>query len=530
MRLMLTGRRLALVTALLLVFATPASAAEISFSGAGWGHGVGLSQYGAKAMGADGNSYEEIIGRYFTGVRIVSVATASSGTFVATDPTPLLIGLLQDSNSVLFTIASGAAQLCFDPVGPCVTTAKTGESFRFSPDGSGGCVFLRVGIEANASVVGTGATCRASVRPLSDQTAVRIPFKARTYSHGTLRFRQAPSSEKIHTVYEIGIDDYLMGVSEVPDSWPMAAIEAQVVTSRSYVVRSALDRGHEGSFDVSRKEECFCNIRDDTSDLVFRGKDGEIAHPRWVSAVASTAQKVMSSGGTVALGLYSSSSGGWTETYSDVFVGADHPYLISVFDSPTFSESAANPYASWAAGYSQDGLATAFGFSWISDVSVTERNQSGSARTVRFAGIIGGWPAERFVSALEVRETLSLRSTTFGISVTSRFDDVLPDYMFAGEVLGLHELGITLGCTATAFCPDRAVTRAEMAAFLTRAFSLDGATSVSPFADSEGHVLEAEIGALRASGITLGCTATAFCPDRAVTRAEMAAFLVRAVA
>ena len=69
-----------------------------------------------------------------------------------------------------------------------------------------------------------------------------------------------------------------------------------------------------------------------------------------------------------------------------------------------------------------------------------------------------------------------------------------------------------------------------MAAFLTRAFNLDGATSVSPFADSQGHALEAEIEALRASGITLGCTTTAFCPDRAVTRAEMAAFLVRAVA
>ena len=107
MRPMLIGRRLALVTALLLVFATPVSAAEISFSGSGWGHGVGLSQYGAKAMGADGNSYDEIIGRYFTGVRIVPVATASAGTFVATDPTPLLVGLLQNSNTVLFTIDSG---------------------------------------------------------------------------------------------------------------------------------------------------------------------------------------------------------------------------------------------------------------------------------------------------------------------------------------------------------------------------------------------------------------------------------------
>ena len=68
-----------------------------------------------------------------------------------------------------------------------------------------------------------------------------------------------------------------------------------------------------------------------------------------------------------------------------------------------------------------------------------------------------------------------------------------------------------------------------MAAFLVRALTLDSATSVAPFADSVGHALQAEIAALQTSGITDGCTATAFCPDRAVTRAEMAAFLVRAL-
>jgi chondroitin AC lyase len=51
-----------------------------------------------------------------------------------------------------------------------------------------------------------------------------------------------------------------------------------------------------------------------------------------------------------------------------------------------------------------------------------------------------------------------------------------------------------------------------------------------PFSDMGGHFFEAEIASLEASGITSGCSTTSFCPDRSVTRAEMAAFLIRALA
>jgi hypothetical protein len=163
----------------------------------------------------------------------------------------------------------------------------------------------------------------------------------------------------------------------------------------------------------------------------------------------------------------------------------------------------------------------------VSNVEVVERNDSGSARAVRLVGVVNGQRAETTVTGVEMRAALSLRSTTFEITVTPRFEDVPVDDLFAGEILGLHDLGITSGCSLNGFCPERTITRAEMAAFLVRALGLPVAEGVNSFVDVDGHALEAEVSALQASGITGGCTPTQFCPERAVTRAEMAAFVVR---
>ncbi len=94
-------------------------------------------------------------------------------------------------------------------------------------------------------------------------------------------------------------------------------------------------------------------------------------------------------------------------------------------------------------------------------------------------------------------------------------------------------VGVTLGCNPpdnTFFCPDQPVTRAEMATFLTRALNL-GSASVEPFSDIGGSVHSPAISAIAAAGITRGCNPplnTEFCPDRSVTREEMASMLRRA--
>ena len=89
--------------------------------------------------------------------------------------------------------------------------------------------------------------------------------------------------------------------------------------------------------------------------------------------------------------------------------------------------------------------------------------------------------------------------------------------------------GITRGCGGVLgdlYCPDRAVTRGQMAAFLVRALRLPP-SSLDAFGDDEDSIFAADIDALAAAGITRGCAADRYCPDRAVTRGEMAALLIR---
>jgi hypothetical protein len=102
-----------------------------------------------------------------------------------------------------------------------------------------------------------------------------------------------------------------------------------------------------------------------------------------------------------------------------------------------------------------------------------------------------------------------------------------------GGIEAIYEAGITQGCNPPAndrYCPDRTVTRGQMAVFLSRALTLPG-TGNDYFSDDDGHIFEGGINRLRAAGITQGCNPPAndrFCPDREMTRGEMAAMLARA--
>lgn len=86
--------------------------------------------------------------------------------------------------------------------------------------------------------------------------------------------------------------------------------------------------------------------------------------------------------------------------------------------------------------------------------------------------------------------------------------------------------GITFGCGTGRYCPDRTVTRAEMASFMVRAFGLAPVTTDA--FDDDGSIHEADINALAAASITSGCTPTAFCPTASMTREQALAFLYRA--
>ena len=114
----------------------------------------------------------------------------------------------------------------------------------------------------------------------------------------------------------------------------------------------------------------------------------------------------------------------------------------------------------------------------------------------------------------------------------TRFADVDADQWWAPYVERLAELEITVGCRQEPlrYCPDTSVSRGQMASFLVRAFDLEPAEPAG-FVDTEGSAHEANIDALAASEITVGCEKDplTYCTSDPVRRSQMATFLARAL-
>lgn len=126
--------------------------------------------------------------------------------------------------------------------------------------------------------------------------------------------------------------------------------------------------------------------------------------------------------------------------------------------------------------------------------------------------------------------TASIASAQSGLPPGGTFGDD-DGSIHEGAIEAIYAAGITVGCTddGDLYCPDRAVTRAEMATFLTRALDLPN-TPVDAFTDDAASVHHGSINAVALAGIAKGCDPPAnssFCPDDSVTRGQMAAFLVR---
>jgi hypothetical protein len=118
---------------------------------------------------------------------------------------------------------------------------------------------------------------------------------------------------------------------------------------------------------------------------------------------------------------------------------------------------------------------------------------------------------------------------------TPYFTDVPATHPFFRPIQKMRELGITSGCTATAYCPDDPVTRGQMAAFLIRSRLGVAAGVAFPFPATPfftdippAHTFFEPIQKMREAGITSGCTTSTYCADAPTTRGQMAVFLIRA--
>lgn len=174
------------------------------------------------------------------------------------------------------------------------------------------------------------------------------------------------------------------------------------------------------------------------------------------------------------------------------------------------------------------------GLFWDDDGWTHEPN----IEAIAAAGITQGCVAEgtAFCPDLAVTraQMASFLARALGLSVPTdnRFSDVGEGGVHTGNINAIAEAGITLGCNSdgTLYCPNSFVTRAQMASFLARGLDLAPASG-SGFQDltADFAVHEGNIYAIRDAGITLGCNAdgTLYCPQDLVTRGQMASFLTR---
>ncbi|MFP4554791.1 MAG: S-layer homology domain-containing protein, partial [Actinomycetota bacterium] len=131
-------------------------------------------------------------------------------------------------------------------------------------------------------------------------------------------------------------------------------------------------------------------------------------------------------------------------------------------------------------------------------------------------------------------EMAAFISRTLGLTEQSEdvpFDDVAGN-TFEGDIDKIVTAGIGFGCDDDSYCPDQPLLREEMAEMLVRAFEYDNPEEIDYFVDDEDSDFHDSINKLANHDVTVGCNPPdndEFCPTRTLTRAEMASFFARAL-
>jgi stage II sporulation protein D len=299
-------RRALLLTILaLLAAASAADAATVHvIRGAGWGHGVGMSQYGANGYAQNGWNYRDVLDHYYQGTRVAQASNL-----------PVRVLLQPVDPYIRFR---GATRAGGKRLNPTVTYVARPSRGGISLRTSGG------------RLVGRFPPVLRAERP---GQPLRLLGPALNHIRNGL-YRGAIEisldGAGVTAINVVGLDPYVQGVvpGEMPSSWEPEALKAQAVAARSY----ALATDKPGPFDQYP----------DTRSQVYRGMTGE--QDTTNEAVAATAGEVLTYDDTPAVTYFFSTSGGSTENVENVFLGSEpQPYLKGVPD-PYDSGS---PYHRW---------------------------------------------------------------------------------------------------------------------------------------------------------------------------------------
>jgi stage II sporulation protein D len=273
----------------LLALAPPANAA-VSWvvHGRGFGHGVGMSAYGAYGYAQHGKDYRFILGHYY------------SGTTIGTIPGPRVVRVLLDisGEDVGFSGATSACGRALDPQ----------RSYQAHRDGDA----VKLRSAAGKPIASCGERLRAA-------GPGQVTIGETTYRGALEAVPTESDAGALNVVNALAVDQYVKGVipNESPPSWPLEELKAQAVASRSFALTAGV--GGNG-FDLYA----------DTRSQVYEGLSSEYSSTN--AAAAATRGQVVEYGGKIAQTLFSACSGGHTESNQNVFGGAAIPYLQGVPD------------------------------------------------------------------------------------------------------------------------------------------------------------------------------------------------------
>ena len=293
-----------------LAFAPVAGAATIfQINGGGYGHGIGMSQYGADGYALHGKDYRFILAHYYQGTAIGSV-----------NPSQVVRVLI----AIGATSFSGASRASSEAT-PATPAKKLNPSATYSVRA------LASGALALYNHLGKKLASYAA--PLLVSGPGPVALAGHGSYRGSLELRDV--SGAVQTVNAVALDDYVRGVvaAEMPASWATAALEAQAVAARTYAITS----------DVSGDGY---QLYPDTRSQMYGGVGAET--PATNAAVAATRGQILTYNGVPATTFFFSSSGGHTESIENVWLGAmPEPWLTGVPDP--YDDTANNPYYRWSA-------------------------------------------------------------------------------------------------------------------------------------------------------------------------------------
>jgi hypothetical protein len=349
---------LALLIAALISSAAPAQAIEIpptfEFTGSGYGHGVGMSQIGARSRALAGESASAILNYYYKDVQVAP--------FV--DTHTIRVNIAHLVKSVSFTTHTPGARID-------VFEGDVGNSTQSLPITSF-ATKKRTTFTTASLPKEKALTLRwVGENPIITMTQGSVSTK---YKYGYITIKALKGALVVTNTLALR-DEYLWGISEVPSSWPAAMLEAQAIASRSYAL---------SKLSVIRPS-CDCQVYSHITDQNFVGysKESEARFGLlWKDAVSRTivdtqTSLVVLSNGKPAQTYFFSSSGGATQTTRDAW-GEATAFTQSVPDSASVDIKLNPRFASWKASSTQELVAKAFLLPNVVSLEILSRNQAGA--------------------------------------------------------------------------------------------------------------------------------------------------------